>query len=152
MMAVMGGLGNAPVPFYFVLRPEELSYEIPSRSVVHSTLGGAWIDDFGIGIKTIHLSGHAGWREGGEPWFILFRELVYETYFRRRLEASNSGQDPDDIGLYYADTLNLIMARVHPTEFIHKRSKTKPLLHQYSIKLSVVKESGVSSLIGGLIG
>lgn len=147
--------GGLPMLHYFSIRPEELSYEIPSRSVVHSTLGGAWIDDFGVGIKTIHLTGNTGWRGvliPGELWFLNFRELIYETYFRRRLEASNSGQDPDTVRLFFVDTLNMIMAWVHPTEFVHKRSKTKPLLHQYSVKLTVVKESGVSSLIGGLIG
>lgn len=140
---------------YFSIRPKELSYEIPSRSIVHSTLGGAWIDDFGVGIKTIHLTGHTGWRGvliPGELWFLNFRELIYETYFSRRLAMSDSGKDPDEVRLFFVDTLNSIMAWVHPTEFVHKRSKSEPLLHQYSVKLAVIKESGVSSLIGGLLG
>lgn len=144
-----------PTFHYFAPRPEDFSYEIPSRANVHQTLGGAWVDDFGVGLKRITLSGITGWRGvaiPGELWFLTFRELVYETYFQRRQLATNIGQDPDTVRLFYVDTLNALACWVHPVEFAHERSKSQPLLHRYRIQLVVVQELGILNWINGAIG
>lgn len=146
---------GVPTFHYFAPRPEEFSYEIPSRANVHQTLGGAWVDDFGVGLKRITLSGSPGWRGvilPGELWFLSFRELVYETYFQRRQLAANLGQDPDTVRLFYVDSLNYLACWVHPVEFFHERTNAKPLLHKYRIQLVVVEELGVLSWINRTIG
>lgn len=148
--------GGVPAFHYFNVRPEDLHYEIPSRSNVHQTLGGAWVDDFGVGLKQITLSGTTGWRGAalpGELWFLTFRELVYELYFARRQQVANLGVDPDTVRLFYVDTLNYLVCWVHPTEFHHERSRSHPLLHRYRIQLAVVAELGLLSMLNrGLSG
>lgn len=144
--ALLVGMG-VPVIFYFQIKPNEWHYEIPSRSNVHQALGGAWVDDFGVGLKQLTISGVSGW--GGKPlpgelWFLQFRELIYETYFIRRRLAANMGVDPDTVALYMADALNVVVCRVHPVEFHHERSVTpSPLLHNYRLQFAVIQELGI---------
>lgn len=150
---VLWGLG-VPTFHYFSLRPEEFNYEIPSRANVHQTLGGAWVDDFGVGLKRITLSGTTGWRGvviPGELWFLAFRELVYERYFALRQLAANTGVDPDTIRLFYVDTLNYLACWVHPVEFTHERSKSRPLLHRYRIQFVVVQEFGILNWLNNTV-
>lgn len=151
---VLWGMG-IPMFHYFSLRPEEFEYDIPSRANVHQTLGGAWVDDFGVGLKRVILSGTTGWRGTvipGELWFVAFRELVYETYFQRRQRAAFLGQDPDMVRLFYVDTLNYVACWVHPVEFSHERSKSRPLVHRYRIQLVVVEELGILNWLNGKLG
>lgn len=147
--------GGIPLFHYFNIRPSDFRYEIPSRSNVHQTLGGAWIDDFGVGLKTITLSGTTGWRGNsllpGEVWFLNFREMIYETYFLRRQAMANAGQDPDQVRLFYADTLNALACWVHPTEFNEDKRSIKPLIWEYRLRLVVVQELGILRAINGAL-
>src|ERR1035437_1247118 len=44
------------------VNPEDLTVTEPSRVAVQQTMGGAWVDSFGPGLRTINISGVTGWR------------------------------------------------------------------------------------------
>lgn len=126
-----------------IIRPEELSRNEPVRASVTQTLGGFWADDFGAGLSTITLSGHTGWhgsnREDGAEQFAQLRKLIVERRQELR-EAKAKVGNPDDIRLVFADQLNNHALYVQPQSFQLRRHKSRPLLSQYNITLSVLGE------------
>jgi hypothetical protein len=136
------GAPGGPVEFNFGLRPEELTVTEPSRLTVQQTLGGAWADSFGVGVSTITLSGTNGWRGGllssGEELFRQLQTTCFTGWHQARADAIAQGQDPDDIELYFTDSLDDIAVVVAPESFQLRRSKTSPLLMRYQIKLLVL--------------
>lgn len=154
---------NRPIGFYLTggpglparinlpIRPEELTRTDTSRLQVNQTLGGAWADSFGAGLAKISMSGHCGWRGAfflpGEEAFHSLRSMVFQSWHDRREATAKAGQDPTQVRLYYADTLNDIRCEVAPLSFALRRSKTSPLLFRYQISLIVMDEG-----IGGVAG
>jgi hypothetical protein len=136
------GAPGGPVEFNFGLRPEELTVTEPSRLTVQQTLGGAWADSFDVGVSTITLSGTNGWRGGllssGEELFRQLQTTCFTGWHQARADAIAQGQDPDDIELYFTDSLDDIAVVVAPESFQLRRSKTSPLLMRYQIKLLVL--------------
>lgn len=134
-----------PLTFAFAMRPEELTVEEPLRVNVTQTLGGAWLDEFGRGLRTINLSGHNGWRGGlllsGEDMFLSLRDTVLTQWADRRKAMVDQHQDPDQIKLYFTDNLDSITAVVAPLRFSLRRSKSQPLLIMYQIQLSVLADA-----------
>lgn len=132
--------------FYLPLRPEELSYELPSRNSVQQTLGGAWLDSFGRGVDTITLSGNTSWRgtetEDGSALFQKLRNRCFLAWHQQRAIRQEHGRDPDDVQLIYSDHLNDLALVVAPMRFVLKRQKSRPLLSQYQIALTVLAEVG----------
>lgn len=129
-----------------VIRPEELSKQDPSRINVAQTLGGAWADSFGPGVSQISLSGHTGWRGTKDRDGIgLFADL-YRTGFVRWHDLRNAnitrGRDPDEIQLIFSDFLDDVAVVVAPLSFTLKRHKSRPLLAQFQIALSVLGPVG----------
>jgi hypothetical protein len=124
-----------------IIRPEELSRTEPVRASVTQTLGGNWVDDFGAGLSTITISGHTGWRgsvaEDGADQFFQLRKLIVERRQELRNERAKTG-NPDDIQLVFADQLNRQSLYVQPTTFQLRRHKTRPLLSQYNINMTVL--------------
>jgi hypothetical protein len=124
-----------------IIRPEELSRTEPVRASITQTLGGAWSDDFGPGLSTITLAGHTGWRgsvsEDGADQFFQLRKLVVERRQELREDRAKTG-NPDDIQLVFADQLNGHALYVQPTTFQLRRHKTRPLLSQYNISMTVL--------------
>lgn len=138
--------GNALWGFVFTLRPEEVTYTHPTRSTVIQTLGGAWVDDFGEGLTDIVISGTTGWRRqsgmGGEESFRQLRTGVFETYHKRRMEAAEAGQDPDNVQMIWVDTLHLCTYRVYPITLQTRKHKTRPLLFQYQLRMTGLERLG----------
>lgn len=136
------GAPSGPANFNFGLRPEELTVNEPSRLTVQQTLGGAWADSFDVGVSTITLSGHNGWRGGllssGEDLFQQLQATCFTGWHQARADAVAQGQDPDTVKLYFTDSLDDIAVIVAPESFALHRSKTSPLLMRYSIKLLVL--------------
>lgn len=132
------------------IRPEDLTRTDPARTNVHQTLGGAWADNFGIGLRTITISGHTGWKVGSSPKnneqrdgigrFIELYENVFKQWHERRQAAINEGKNPDDVKLIFADQLDEFSFVVAPQNFTLRRSKSRPLLCQYQIVLTVLSE------------
>lgn len=139
-----------------VVRPEGLTRAEPSRLAVIQTLGGAWADCWGEGVGTISLEGTTGWRGGadgldGEGRFLALRDTVFANWHKARLAQIQAGQDPDAVRLTYADALDNITAIVAPQQFVLRRSKSRPLLLQYQLTLSVLN-TDIDALSNGLDG
>lgn len=139
--------GGGPVSVGLVIRPEDLTRVDNSRLSVQQTLGSSvWADNFGPGVPSITISGHTGWRrvEGeagdGLDRFTRLHETVFKQWHERRRQAANNGLDPDNVQLVFADALDNIAAVVAPMSFTLRRSKSRPLLAQYQIQLSVLSD------------
>ncbi|HEX5678796.1 MAG TPA: hypothetical protein VFX91_12595, partial [Alcanivorax sp.] len=114
----------------FNIRPEELTVIEPSRAAVQQTLGGAWLDNFGPGIKSVNIGGHTGWRAlyGDEDGFALFKRLnntVFRLWHAKRAAAIEAGRDPDLIQLVFVDELDELVYVVAPLSFQLRRSKSR---------------------------
>ena len=148
--------GGPDVNFTFALRPEELTRDEPSRIAVQQTLGGAWADCFGEGIKTINLSGHNGWRGSlllsGEDLFAAMKAAVFTQWHQRRAQLVSQGSDPDVVTLTFADNLDNIASLVVPMTFRLQRSRARPLLMIYNIQLlELGPAGGAGSIIDQII-
>lgn len=135
--------GNDLTTVTLTIRPEDLTRNEPSRLSTQQTLGGAWVDNFGVGLRTINISGHTGWRENasGEDGFARFKRLndtVFRRWHEKREEAINAGLDPEKVQLVFADLLDDFVYVVTPDSFVLKRNRTRPLLMQYQITMTVV--------------
>lgn len=131
------------------VRPEELTRTDPSRINPQQTLGGtAWADNFGPGIAAIQISGNTGWRRSagdiqidGEERFRELKNQVFNSWHERRIEAMNAGNDPDRVQLVFADALDGFAVVVAPLSFTLRRSRSRPLLLQYQISMTVLDEN-----------
>lgn len=126
------------------IRPEDLTRVEPSRAAVQQTLGGAWLDNFGVGVRKVTISGHTGWRGGmGEDGMAAFKTLndtVFKAWHAKRKQAIDAGRDPSNIRLIFADLLDDFVYVVSPDSFVLRRNKARPLLMQYQISMTVLSE------------
>jgi hypothetical protein len=141
-------------------RPEDLSYNYPTRATVIQTLGGAYVDDFGEGVCEIALSGTTAYKQGplsnlglGEIWddlglnleqgdlmFVSMRDWLVKRYHDLRLAHANAGLDPNLVQLIWVDTLNLTAWVVYPLVFGLRRSRNRPLLYQYHMRMVGIEQ------------
>lgn len=126
------------------IRPADLTRVEPSRATVQQTLGGAWLDNWGPGIRQININGHTGWRgsnyEDGMSAFKTLNNAVFKSWHEKRRLAISSGRDPELIQLIFADLLDDFVYVVAPMAFTLRRSKQSPLLMQYQISMLVLSE------------
>lgn len=129
------------------VRPEDLTRTEPTRATVHQTLGrdtSGWVDDFGVGLPTCNISGHTGWRyyEGlqkdGYQSFVDLNKLVQIDFPAAKQDAIDGGRDPARVKLLFIDLLDGFAWPVQPTQFVLRRSKSRPLLFQYNINLQAI--------------
>lgn len=131
-----------------VIRPEDLTRPDSSRVSVLQTLGGGWADSFGRGLPTITISGHTGWRriegqsDDGADRFRNLKKQVFDQWHDRRAAAVEAGRDPNEVRLIFSDTLDGFSVVVVPMQFVLRRSRSRPLLSQYQIVMTVVDEDG----------
>lgn len=139
-------------PITLSIRPESLTRQDPSRIAVQQTLGGAWADSFGAGLAAITISGHTGWRRnvGSSPQssgrdgverFLALRETVFSRWHDERDQRIRSGQDPSGVQLIFSDALDRFGAVVAPQSFVLQRSRSRPLLMQYQISMTVLTDN-----------
>jgi hypothetical protein len=140
--------GGATTSVDLVIRPEDLTRSDPSRVSVQQTLGAsAWADNFGPGLPQITISGHTGWRrtesdsDDGVARFQKLNDLVFTQWHEKRKEAAKSGSDPDNIQLIFSDALDGFSVVVVPMGFTLRRSRSRPLLCQYQISMTVVNSA-----------
>lgn len=127
------------------LRPEDFTRTDTSRTTVHHTLGGAWADSFGPGLPTMTIAGHTGWRgaadgDGESRWRAL-RDDVWNGWHQRRKAAVQRGSDPSMVKLLYCDGLNGFVVEVAPMSLTLRRSKSRPLLIQYQLAMTVLDQN-----------
>lgn len=139
-----GGFGT---PVTLKVRPEDLTRNEPSRVNVTQTLGRGvqgWVDNFGEGLPSVTISGHTGWRssagsgEDGAEAFETLNNLVQHEYHKAKQAAIDSGMDPANVKLLFIDMLDGFTWSVAPTQFVLRRSRSRPLLFQYNISLQAV--------------
>ena len=144
LLQKMGGFGT---PVTLKIRPEDLTRNEPSRVNVTQTLGRGtqgWVDNFGAGLPSVTISGHTGWRssagsgEDGAQAFETLNTLVQHDYHEAKQAAIDAGLDPSTVKLLFIDMLDGFTYSVTPTQFVLRRSKSRPLLFQYNIALQAV--------------
>jgi hypothetical protein len=132
------------------IRPEDLTRTEPARSTVHQTMGKdvqGWVDNFGAGLPSVQISGHTGWlyqtgvKRDGFGSFEALNKLVAHDYHAARQAAIDAGRDPSAVKLIFVDTLDNFFWVVEPMQFVLRRSKSRPLLFQYSIALQAISTS-----------
>lgn len=147
---VMDNAGSLGAPVTLNVRPEDLNRTEPARATVHQTLGrdtAGWVDHFGEGLPSCTISGHTGWRHAvgtgmdGVQAFLALNELVAHAYPAAKQAAIDRGSDPRDVKLLFIDMLDDFAWSVVPTQFVLRRSKSRPLLMQYNISLQAVSTS-----------
>lgn len=144
LLQKQGGFGT---PVTLKVRPEDLTRNEPSRVNVTQTLGRGvqgWADNFGEGLPSLTISGHTGWRtsagsgEDGAQAFETLNNLVQHDYHKAKQAAIDAGTDPATVKLLFIDMLDGFTWSVTPTQFVLRRSKSRPLLFQYNISLQAV--------------
>ena len=148
---------SLPIPYLFYTRPEELTISDTSRTTVHQTLGGAWLDGFGVGLQNIQISGNTGWGQGnnvpGELAFHLMYNAVFKQWHEWREDNVKAGFDPNTVKLIFIDLLDLYWGIAVPMAFTLKRSRSRPLLFLYNINLVMVDTtiSSISPTVGAAV-
>lgn len=145
--------------FYtFYIRPEDLSRMEPTRTSPQQTIGGAWLDNFGLGLSTISIQGHTGWRGtqfvDGADLFKNLRENIFLRWHELREAQQNAGQDPDaSVEMLFLDDLNNIHVVVAPSApFTLRRSRSRPLLYQYGMQFTVLRDIKSPLPVSDLLG
>lgn len=147
-IAFMLQRGNVlSTPVTLKIRPEDLSRPEPSRTTVTQTLGrdiSGWVDNFGQSLPSVNISGHTGWRtsagsgEDGVQAFERLNKVVMPDYHKAKQQAIDSGLDPATVKLIFIDMLDGFAWNVAPMQFVLRRSKSRPLLMQYTIQLQAI--------------
>jgi hypothetical protein len=136
---------DSPTEVILYVRPEELARTDPSRTTVQQTLGGAWGDEFGAGVPTVNISGNTGWltdasAKDGIQRLIDLKSTVFDQWHARRIAAYKNGGDPNLVQLMFVDTLDQFTSQVIPGQFVLRRSRSRPLLAQYQIPMTVLSD------------
>lgn len=147
---ILSVAGQIRPPVTLPIRPEDLNRVESSRATVHQTLGRGepgpigWVDNFGEALPSVNISGHTGWRYadgvGLDGWgsFEALNQLVQHDYHEEKQAAIDAGRDPADVQLLFVDALDDFAWSVVPTQFVLRRSKSRPLLYQYQIALQAI--------------
>lgn len=153
---LFGGGTNIPIPWFTILypRPEDVTYTYPSRGTVVQTFDGGFLDDFGLGVADINITGHTGWRGGllpGELMYYNLRDLIILRYHALRKAKADAGLPIDSVKMYLIDTLQLQVWEVYPMVMTGRKNKQRPLLYQYQIRFSGLNLLIGPSLLNGII-
>lgn len=114
--------------YSFILNPEEYSQSEPNRLTVTQTKGGLFVDEFGAGVKDISFSGTTGFSSGFAK-FKELRDLILKSYELR------SGEYISTAELFFYNYTDEQYFKVAVESFTLRRSKNRPLLYQYEVKL-----------------
>jgi hypothetical protein len=141
--------GGPGMTVHLPLSPETIEVETPPRVTITQSLGGAWADHFGMGLKSITLRGHTGWHalNGQYDGFTMAGQLysLYLEYAARAVAA----RSPDLVSLLLVNSIDRWSERVIPTDFKLTRDKQRPLLFLYEMPLTGI---GVDPVHGGAFG
>lgn len=153
---VLDDAGSLGTSVTLNVRPEDLTRNEPARATVHQTLGRdttGWVDHFGEGLPSVTIAGHTGWRQAlgtgmdGVQAFQALNDLVAHAYPQAKQTAIDRGTDPAQVKLLFVDMLDDFAWSVVPTNFVLRRSKSRPLLMQYNISLQAVSTSVDSGVL-----
>lgn len=134
-------------PVTLKIRPEDLTRTESQRVTTTQTMGRGivgWTDHFGAGLPTLNISGNTGWRTAqgsgmdGAQAFEELNKLVMEQYPEEVQRAIDNGRDPQGVKLLFVDMLDGFSWVVVPQQFVLRRSKSRPLLFQYTIQMQCI--------------
>lgn len=134
-------------PVTLKIRPEDLNRTENQRVQANQTIGrgvNGWVDHYGEGLPTLNISGHTGWRTGGGSGedgaqaFNTLNTLIMKSYPQAIQDAIDAGRDPQQVKLIFVDMLDDFSWVVVPQQFVLRRSKSRPLLFQYTMQFQCV--------------
>jgi len=125
------------------INPEEFSQTEPTRISVTQTKGGAFVDYFGQGIRTISIKGITGFKSrkvgseelSGHDQFLNLRTLIRDW-------TTNSKIDPKDHILYLFNFADSEFYEIIVNNFQLLRSVGRSLLYQFNIAITCIRECG----------
>jgi hypothetical protein len=128
------------------INPEEFTQVEPARITVTQTKGGAFVDYFGQGIKTISLRGVTGFKGrkigneelSGQEQFLNLRSVIRDW-------TKNSQTDPSNHILKFFNFADSEFYEIVVTNFQLMRTSGRPLLYQYNIAITCIRECGTKS-------
>lgn len=127
------------------INPDDLQINLPSRTTVTQTEGGAYLDNWGIGVGQGMLQGNTGWRYhqkiSGRAFDGLgaFKDL-YQKIYLKYYELSQLAADPNSVKLRLIDNVDDLVLEINPDDFRLLRNKNKPLLFQYQMPFTVIED------------
>lgn len=125
-----------------LVNPEDMSQSEPARVNVMQTLGGAYVDDFGAGLRQVTISGITGFKarvnkEGsyvdGYEEFTNFRRKIYRNF----IETNSPGME-----LYWYNWEDGEFYQVQPMSFRLQRNARQPLLYRYEFQFTCIRKRG----------
>lgn len=138
--------------YHFTLNPEEYTQTEPNRVTVTQTLGGGFIDSFGAGLLDISFKGTTGFKNRtGKPdnGFEKFKEL--SGLLREVFDSATQGAQVAELLKFYNYTDEEYW-ETWPERFVLLRSKSRPLMYGYDIRLIGLKKIGAGNNSGGVVG
>jgi len=132
--------GNPIGQYTLVLNPEEYTLIEPARVNATQTSGGAWIDDFGLGIPILYFRGTTGLKNktgnilSGLEELKKLRDEIYRLYFYRQVPG-----DQNEHELHFYNFTDRDYMIVVPQIFTLQRSISQPLLIRYEVRFVVRK-------------
>lgn len=149
-----------------LIGPQEYRQDEPNRSTITQTIGGAWIDDFGLGLKEITIDFVSGFRKriipptdnikslsdkfgsfnsdkesamtDGFQNFKSFRNDIYRAYFNRKAGELKGDKPEYEMRLMVWENGDYYV--VHPMEFSFSQSVTNPLMYRFTARFVVVRD------------
>jgi hypothetical protein len=132
--------GGPEVSITLPIKPSEFETDTPARVTTTQTLQGVYQDFGGLGVQTIRYIGNTGWRRrtlsnnlDGYEVFKKLYEKFYLEYHRRISGISN----PRSIEFLVVDDLYDNVYAVSLDDFQATKSKSSPLLYNYTISMTV---------------
>ena len=134
-----------------IIRPENLNYTRPSRRVIYNTAlpDTAFLDDWGEGVGQLVISGHTGYSPAGGVTGLgnlaglgVFKllEVMITQFWTRRQTLAAAGKNPDAVGLYMLDAMNVEALKCYPDSLTLSRSRTRPQLYMYRLQLTIMSD------------
>jgi hypothetical protein len=144
------------------INPEDLSIDSPYRVNAVNTMGGAFVDVWGQGVRRILMRGHTGWKtykstgqvQDGYDNIFNLRDNIINRYLQIRIDNSPNypqSRIDDGLSLELVDNLHQTVYSIIPENFRLLRNRARPLLHMYEATFVIrdlnPKDSTVNMLI-----
>lgn len=122
------------------------------RTTPTQTIQGAWVDNFGLGVGMLTITGHTGWSSGagafnGQPinGYEAYRALWYDIVSYYFAKQSQQAAQPPQVTMQFSSDVDELFFDVMPTSSPNPwtlvRSKTKPYLYQYTLSLIILRDN-----------
>lgn len=131
--------GGSKVSFTFPIKPGEFQAEVPARVSTVQTLEGVYQDHGGLGVEKLSYQGHTGWRSrppNNVDGFQVFQNLYQKVYKEYHNRIGRLG-DPEQVKCMVIDDLYDTVYRVSLDDFQPTKSRSNPLLYNYTIHMTV---------------